>query len=724
MKGIILILFSFFLVLSCVKDKKTTWETNLIIPIVKSELSVTDLLKLDESPNIIVDPDSLLKIVYSSDLFSINPDSFIKLPDSAFEVGSSLQSLNLPNGTFRDTITLGEIMRNSSNPFVNTIIYNMQDSLWPYPDVSLPISLSVPTFDILKNNLFDVIKVGEGYAKVKISNEMEFSLSDLEFKLSNSTETGGGVILEQTFSTVEKYSSASDSISLSGKTISSQLTGEISNLIASIILEKDVTLIDTNQYILAEIILKDIKPLEATAIWPNQNIIDETKIIYFGEEVGMEFKDATIRKGDLYFEIYSSLEDSIYITYEVSNLINPSTLLPFKMETVLPPAKSGEISSLSRDYPIDDYHFDFNGMGYKTRGDNSSALSDDTINSYVTHLSARIQYSGLKKTLSMDDTVYVKAQIRNLKPSFVRGYFNNQLLDIGPSKLHLDLFNKVKSGNIDLEDVNFEIEIDNGIGASAEVKLSRISGFNKSNKEDLTFTPGNELIPIGAASYNDENIRTIHTISSKKLTPLNSNIDKFIENFPNILEYELEVELNRGKTKPSISEILDGGNPPNFIHNEDGIKASFNMEVPLSLIADSLVLVDTLNFNLINQTRVDVESGKFKLLVDNGFPMDANTSLYFLDNTNLIIDSLWTKKTINRSVTDKNGRVTSKTRTVINFEITKEKMDIIKMASKVYIVASFHTFDLSNKEKEYYRIYSGYSFDIKLIGEFERQFSN
>jgi hypothetical protein len=148
------------------------------------------------------------------------------------------------------------------------------------------------------------------------------------------------------------------------------------------------------------------------------------------------------------------------------------------------------------------------------------------------------------------------------------------------------------------------------------------------------------------------------------------------------------------------------------------------MEVPLSLIADSLVLVDTLDFNLINQTNSNVESGKFKLLVDNGFPMDANTSLYFLDNTDLIIDSLWTKKTINRSETDKNGRVSSKTRTVINFEITKEKMDIIKMASKVYIIANFHTFDLSSQEKKYFRIYSDYSFGVKLVGDFKRQLSN
>ena len=137
-----------------------------------------------------------------------------------------------------------------------------------------------------------------------------------------------------------------------------------------------------------------------------------------------------------------------------------------------------------------------------------------------------------------------------------------------------------------------------------------------------------------------------------------------------------------------------------------------------------MVLVDTLDFNITNRVNSDIESGKFKLLVDNGFPMDANTSLYFLDDTDLIIDSLWTKKTINRSEIDKNGKVTSKTRTVINFEITKEKMDVIKMARKVYIIANFHTFDLSNSEKEYYRIYSDYSFGVKLVGDFNRQLSN
>ena len=720
MKRFIFILFSFLLVSSCIKDKKTTWETNLLIPIIKSELSVTDLLKSD---NITTNPDSSLKVVYSSDLFSMNPDSFVPLPDSSFEVGSSLQSLDLPNDTLEYKITLGEIMRNSSNAIINTTIYNMHGSTWNFPDVSIPYDFFMPPFSIVKNDLFDEIKIGEGNAEIIITNETEFNLSDVEFKLRNNPDTGGDLILESTFPTIEKYSSASENIALDGKTISSQLIAEIPNLTAFLELKKDTTVIDTTQYILAEIIISDIKPIEATAIWEDQNVIDETKVIPFGSSLDMDFKDATIREGEVYFEIYSSLEDSIYLTYEVSNLINPSTGLSFKIDTVLPPASPSGFASMSNTYSVDNYHFDLNGNGYLTPGDDPSSLSDDSINSYVTHLTSKIQYTGLKKTLSVNDTVYVKAQIRNLKPSFVRGYFNNQLIDVGPSKIDFDLFNKIKSGNIDLEDVNFEIEIDNGVGASAKGKINRISGYKNGNKVDLTFTPGNDVIQIPAASYNSENTNTTHSISSKNLTPSNSNIDKFIENLPNIMEYEIDIELNHGISKPVLSSIIDPNNPPNFIYFEDEIKVRFNMEVPLSLIADTLVLIDTLDFTLNNKTDREVESGKFKLLIDNGFPLDASTSIYFLDETDAIIDSLWTDKTINRAEINKNGRVDSKTRTVINFEISKEKMDIIKMATKIYTVAGFHTYDLSEAEKEYYKLYSDYSFDMKLVGDFKHQFS-
>ena len=108
MKIPVFLIISSFFVISCIKDKKTTWDTEILAPIVKSKLTVSDILK---SEYIITNSDSSLKLVYASDLFSMNTDSFVELPDSTFEVGASLQSLELPSDTIEYRITMGEISR-------------------------------------------------------------------------------------------------------------------------------------------------------------------------------------------------------------------------------------------------------------------------------------------------------------------------------------------------------------------------------------------------------------------------------------------------------------------------------------------------------------------------------------------------------------------------------------------------------------------------------------
>ena len=730
MKNLIYVLFTSVFIISCVRDKKTSWDTEMLTPIVKSELTVSEILKSEYLKS---SPDSTLKLVYSSDLFSMNTDSFVTLPDSTFEIGASLKTLELPSYTINEKITFGQVLRNINDEDLTNLInfaYNNAaisgtDPIIPFGNGSTQtFSAEGETFEISMDDLFDELTLEDGSAEIILENKTKYDITNLVFQLNNSPLSSDDPILESTFDSIPAWVTVSKTLSLANKKITSELIGEIQNLSLNIVLQAG-QVIDTNEFINASIIVKDIKARQATAIWPNQNVIDETTLIPFGNDLDIDLKDATIRQGGIYFEIYSSLEDSIYLTYEVLNVINPLTGLAFKIDTAVPPAEPNEFSSMSNTYSVNGYHFDFNGEGYLTPGDNDSALVDDAINTYVTRLTARIQNTGLKKTLSIDDTVFVKAQVKELKPSFARGYFGNQKINTGTSVVNFDLFKKIKSGEINLEDVNFDIEVNNGIGASAQATFKKISGISKSdNIVDLTFTNNDDLMQISPAIFNGENNRTIHKNSSKKIDKSNSNIIEFIENFPNLLEYELDVELNQGVSQPSLSEILDPNNPPNFINYQDDIRASFKMEVPLSLIADTLVLIDTLDFNLINETGNEIESGKFKLLIDNGFPLDATTSIYFLDNNDQVIDSIWSNEKIIRAETNELGIVNSKTRTVINFTIQKEKMDIIKMATKVYIVAGFHTFDLSNPSKTYYKIYNDYSFGVKLVGDFKYQFAN
>ena len=77
MKNLIYVLFTSVFIISCVRDKKTSWDTEMLTPIVKSELTVSEILKSEYLKS---SPDSTLKLVYSSDLFSMNTDSFVTLP--------------------------------------------------------------------------------------------------------------------------------------------------------------------------------------------------------------------------------------------------------------------------------------------------------------------------------------------------------------------------------------------------------------------------------------------------------------------------------------------------------------------------------------------------------------------------------------------------------------------------------------------------------------------
>ena len=732
------ILFFFgvaLLLSSCMKDKKTTWDTQMLTPLVKSKLTVSDLLKSDD---IIENPDSSLKLIYTTELFEMNTDSFVVLPDSSFEFGASLESLKLPNDTVEYFITLGEMVRSMNNPTFDTLIYTAQDSgTWQGTTFGTDLPLGGQTFDISMDDLFNELVLAEGTAEIIIENRLPFDLKNLAFQLGNAPQPTGDTIIEHTFPLIAKNSSESETISLNNKTVLANLVAELKNFTLGLVLVGNNTPIDTNDAIIAKIIVKDLKPTRATATWPDQNVIEETRLVPLASNIDVKLKNTIIRSGSVFFEIYSSLQDSIYISYSIPNLQRPGSNEPFIIDTIIPPAPTRNIgdpitfSGLANTYPMDGYEFAFNGYGIEDEVNtvvdyNENGLIDpDAINAYVTILKAKIEYTGVKKTLSLEDTVYVRAEIRDLRPEVAHGYIGKKSVNFGPSEIDFDLFNKIKSGNIDLQDVDFTIEVDNGIGAAAVARITNLTSENKFGDQlALTFKSGNDTMQIAAATELSEGSGSIHTHSSRTLTADTSNIDKFIENLPNKITYEVDVQLNNNVDESTITTAEIVSSPPNFIYHGDNIKASLNMEIPLSVITDSLVLVDTLDFSLQTEVGNEVESGTFKLLVDNGFPLDATTSIYFLDDNGVVLDSLWSNQTINRASVNLNGRVSSKTRTVVEFEISQAKMDIIKSATQINLVASFHTFDLSDSQKAFYKIYSHYDFKIKLVGDFKYQFSN
>ena len=194
-----------------------------------------------------------------------------------------------------------------------------------------------------------------------------------------------------------------------------------------------------------------------------------------------------------------------------------------------------------------------------------------------------------------------------------------------------------------------------------------------------------------------------------------------ITSTPNKVNYQMDVRLNP-EVPGNIDYLSVLSSPPNFVYNSTGLDASINIEIPLSMIANDLVLADTVDFTLTKSEQSEnFKGGKFNLLTKNGFPFSTNVTIYMLDAANNKIDSLFTNGLVPAAVLSKlsgEWKVIEKTASQISFDVPAAKMENLFSAQKLLLIANFNTFQ-PNPDSDYSKVYSDYSIDFILTGDFD-----
>ncbi|MFT6716131.1 MAG: hypothetical protein ACJA0Q_000760 [Saprospiraceae bacterium] len=704
---------------SC-KKEKTTWDTKLKAPLAQTELKIDNLLSTE---GIETNADSSLKIVFENDLANISLTDFFKLPEETIEFGSSLQTLRLDDDSTVVTLTLGELGRAAGYgptlaAFQAAAIPLGIPALSGFPDTELNIDNSA---------LFQTIDVKTGSIVVTIENNLPVDMNDLQIDLNNSPGTGGALLGTTTFLLIAANTTVSNIVPLDGKTVSSQLVATLSNYNTSA--SAGSVPIDTTDALIATVATKDIIPNSATAIWPDQNLIDSTSLAFLAQSNGAMIKKMIVNKGAIDIDVFSSLQDSMFIAYSIPNLTKGG--ISFIAEVGLPPAPVGGFSSKSVTINFDGYDFILNGYGIESTfgsdlNGNATIGEPDTVNTYVQILTARMKYTGVMVPISLSDTVYIKASIGNITPSSVEGYMGRDTVEIGPSTASLDLFNNHLSGKLKLEDAKLEIVVDNGVGAQAKLKIESLSGTSTVNNStvNLSGTGVTSVHNLGAATETGGNPPVLFKSTSVPLTNINSNAADFLGNLPNSISYSLKAMLNGhldpldSSDVPSYKDVVNK-NPKffNFLYDGYGLNAKINIEIPLSLAADNLTLVDTLDF-IYTEKSTDFTQSVFTLIVENGFGFDATINLILLDANGTSLDSLLSEAFVTRGNVDPaTGKTTSRTKSFINFKVGADKVALLKNSEKIKAVIKLHSHDdLNDSNLKFHKIYSSDSFKLQLIG--------
>ncbi len=232
--------------------------------------------------------------------------------------------------------------------------------------------------------------------------------------------------------------------------------------------------------------------------------------------------------------------------------------------------------------------------------------------------------------------------------------------------------------------------------SSIGVDLGMEADFDGINK-------AGELTSLGAQPQTISAPTTLGTFKYDTLSfnRTNSNVADFIASLPTSILYGGQVEMNPG-----------GGSSSNFIHKNSSVKMGVEVNLPLEVQADNLLLEQTLDgIEFLKENPEEVESLKLIFNTKNGFPFDVNISVAFLDSaTTDSIDGINLQLLMAPAV-DAQGKVISRSQTREVVSIDQVLIENLKRSDKLRLRARVRT---PNNGQQIVTFYTDYDLEVKI----------
>lgn len=681
-----------FTVSACKKERKTSWDTEMLVPIATTNLNLKNMVK---DSTIKTNSDNSLTLSFSSTLYEFNlADQLINIPDTSIGQKFNLTDINLPNQkiTYHSSLgNLAQVMKTSPDggtQFLGTyIIANNGDSA-----VIPPLSgFSPGAFDFNASNLFDSAYLSSGQVELWAVNQLPVPVSSADLVLLNKIDNS--VVATYTLPYIAAHDSVYLVIPLAGSRVTNILQFKVENLVTPGSGGVPV-LIDTSSYFELSMFIAFLKATEAWAKFPTQNVLDITEDVT--QDIGeRKFTYIDARSGFLHVYVTSSVEEQMYLEYTLVGAFD-NYGHPLKKFTTVPPAPVGGTIT------VDD-SFDITGYSINLTGKNGTSF-----NTYTQRVVARLDSSGITRHITSSDSLKVRYELENIAPNYVKGYMGRDTINAIDTSAFtfLDMF---KSGTIDLEDVNMKFTVENGIGIDGQVKInSLIANSNTNGSKSLAGSILGQQLTVNRAT--DFPLKAVE--SSFDINSSNSNIRELLGILPNQLQYDVQVRTN-----------INGNNQQyrDFAYLESALKVKLNAEIPLSLIASHLVLQDTIGFNLssTNTNIAGVTDGIINLIAYNKYPIEASVDMIIYDENWVAVDTLVSNQMIEAGQLNNTCKVDKSIRTKIPLYVDEARMEKLKTGRHAIIIADFST--ASNNATcngQYLKIYSDYNLDITFTARF------
>ncbi|MFM2223953.1 MAG: hypothetical protein RJA07_155 [Bacteroidota bacterium] len=411
----------------------------------------------------------------------------------------------------------------------------------------------------------------------------------------------------------------------------------------------------------------------------NGSVSDTFSSFYnYTDTSGAQLKHLRLKSGSIKLKINSSFQQNLSI------------------QIVFPTVKNGAIAlsvNAQVNYPSTSTTVNINLGGYTFDFTNNNTTSN--------YLPYKVYYtvSG-NGTQPINTTDFVKGTIglTSMKFAFVDGYLGQRNIPIPLDTIPIEIFNNSLSAQLFLENPKVHLTVKNYFGVSASGSLTNTKGITRGgNINNVLGQFFSTPLVITQPSVVGQYTNNIYTMDKN-----NSNIQNVFNPAPNKIVYQGNIQIN------------SSGVAYNFITDTSKLIVLANAEIPAWFKIIDFTLQDTFNLTLPQDTDL-VESVKFKMGVENAFPLYTNVQLYFADTLNKILDSLIipTQNLIPQAPVNASGIITSSTTKETIFEMDNNHYKRFNRKVKHAIIRG----NLKTSGSNSVQIHSNNYIGIKLAAE-------
>jgi hypothetical protein len=682
---------------SCRRDSNTNWNTDILAPLATTTLTINNLVR---DSVLRTNPDSSVSIVFSNNVYSLNlADQFIHIPDTSIGQKFTVDSLGLPNILVNYQVSLGTMAKNLINTgqgFLGNFIINNNGIHDSFPAIS---NLPITPFVFNVGSYFQSATLSQDSLLFSVTNGLPIAIQNISYTLYDSgypTPLHSGTIAY-----IPPFGTVFFGFSLPGVTIHSALIFKITNF-STVSTGSSTVLIDTSNYILIRGYISDIKVDSAIAIFQAQDIISQDQELTQNISNGRLFTYVDCNNGQLNVHITSAFPQPLRLTYKLLGAYDKFGR-PLTDISTIPAAQNGQLGSINKIYDLSGYSINLTG----TNG--------TLFNTYTQIIVAHMDSTGQLSNIGPKDSLHIQYFLQNIKPNYIKGYVGRDTISYtGTSPFSIaNLFNSSAPNALQFNKANISVSIENGIGVDGTVLINSLSSVN-ANGTTVPLIDNSSNPVIGRPLYvgRATDFPLTPSMSTYNINSNTSNVLSFINNLPSQIKYNVLI-----KTNPSGNT----GTYNQFAYLNSSLNVKLNVNIPLSLIANNLILKDSFNFSLgYSQKDVaNILNGTLHVIVNNKFPLQANITLMAYDSAWNLLDTLLTNAQVNPAPLNSSCRATQSTQTILNVAASAQVINRVRTAKHAVMTVVFNT-KSSNAtcNGQFLNIYSDYDIAATITGDF------